>query len=297
MLHTESLLKDLFEQDQWDRFFLFRIKPQIMKLENITDIPDTINALNTTKDELKGSDIFSDDSQRKINLLIDKLNKISEEKNVLIAAEQLNALKLEFTLFHDEKLDQHDKERRVAVSKLIPKIKNKTPEDYYYAAAIYDHGNSIDDYKQGNIYASEAKIDRYDDRPIAHKIREVYAYTHDRLQLTQQKPQEYGTTYAGKNDEIKGWKIGELVPPHKNYIYDRQKMDLKRNELGIKSLDEQEKDWGIKPKPIKIPTLNPTESRKTRKEKEDEVKPKPIVCGNCGEEGHFSGMCIRPKKR
>jgi len=297
MFHTESLLKDLFEQDQWDRFFLFRIKPQIMKLENIADIPNALNTLNIIKNEMKKSEIFSDDSEKNLDLFINKLNKILEEKNIPIAMEQLNVLKGKLSLFNDAELGQRDKERRMEVTQRISQIINKTPEDYYYAAAIYDHGDSIEDYKQGYTYAREAKIGKYDDRPIAHKIREVFAYTYDRWQLSQQKPQEYGTTYAGKNDEIKGWKIGELVPPHKNYIYDRKKMDLKRNELGIKPLDEQEKDWGIKPKPIKIPTLNPTEYKKIRKEKEEEVKPKPIVCSNCGEEGHFSGMCIRPKKR
>ena len=52
-MFRESLLKDTFEQDQLDRLFLFQIKPQIMRLINVKDISDAINALNKLKGEKK----------------------------------------------------------------------------------------------------------------------------------------------------------------------------------------------------------------------------------------------------
>lgn len=132
-------------------------------------------------------------------------------------------------IFEQSQLDGLTINRRKEVSKIMSAIKNKTAEDYYYAAAIYNRSDDLHDSKLAYEYATEAKklINEYDDSALARKIRKEY-FAYDGSQSTPGKPQEYGTTSPTKEDA--------------------------------------------------------------------KIKPRPIICGNCGEEGHFAWACIRPSK-
>ncbi|MEO8965738.1 MAG: hypothetical protein ABI370_13830 [Gammaproteobacteria bacterium] len=295
MLHNE-LLKELFEADQWDRLVRFEIQPQIVNL-GIKNISDAVLLFKQIRHAKKEEGIFSPDFDKKMDLLIGNLNKILNEKNLPDAEKRLKELKMEFGLLDDEKLNSNDANRRNAVAQLMPMIFSPTNGDYYHAAVIYNHGNSRDDCDLAYQYASKAKdlINEHDIRSsvrlLGKKIKEEYAFVYDRYQLNQDKPQKYGSTYAGKQDDNKGWEIGKLVPPSKGYVYDRDAIDDARKELGIKSLDQQEIDWGIKP------TLKPSKSKENTDEKKVEKNQSQlIICKNCGESGHFAGVCIRPSK-
>lgn len=241
MMHSEqiSLLRELFEEDQFERLSLFQIKPLIMNLK-IDQIHSAISELEKAKNEKNEEGIFSKEFIERISSFIKRLNGISTQN--------LDSLKKEFESVNFEKLNFNDTLRRKEVSKLMSLIINSSAIDNYCAAVIYNHGVNNDDANLAFNYSTRAleSIKMHDNSSFAKKIRDEYSFTFDRNQLTQGKPQLYGTSYAAKDDLSKGWKKDELIPPFIGYQYDREQMEKARNELGIKSLVQQELDWGIR---------------------------------------------------
>jgi hypothetical protein len=144
---------------------------------------------------------------------------------------------------------QHDKERRKAAIEILANIPHPTKEDYYHAAIIFQHGHTEHHYQKAHEFAKKSlKLGAFQpDTPYAADNRLLVATTYDRWQLNQDppKPQKYGTQYAGKDDEKPGWKKDELIPPDMKHQYDRSAIDKDRASIGLGSIDQQERDWGI----------------------------------------------------
>lgn len=155
-----------------------------------------------------------------------------------------------------ETLDpQRDASRRETAIAIIRSIPQPTKEDYYHAAMIFQHGNSEADYKMAHDFAKKSvALGDYKTDTSYESNRFLVASTYDRWLLNQDppKPQEYGTQYAGKDDEKVGWKKGDLIPPSKGYIYNRDAIDKERSNRGLNNLDQQEIDWGMKSLPLKL---------------------------------------------
>lgn len=150
---------------------------------------------------------------------------------------------------------KHDKERRDATTRILKDLKYPTKEDYYHAAIIFQHGDQLSDYKKAHQYAKKSlQLGRYKpDTPNAEDNLFLVAATFDRWQLNQIPPyhQKYGTQYAVRDDNKKGWKKNELIPPFQGFVYDLKRIDAERTKLGLCSLQEQETKWGIRQTPTK----------------------------------------------
>lgn len=182
------------------------------------------------------------------------------------ATQHQSSINMELKSLYDQ--DQHDRlsietldplrdaARREAAIKIIDSIAQPTKEDYYHAAIIFQHGNCEADYKLAHELAkkSVALGDYKPNEVHATDNRFLVASTYDRWQLNQDppQPQKYGTQYAGKDDEKLGWKKDELIPPDTKHQYDRSAIDKDRASIGLGSIDQQERDWGIKRDSVRL---------------------------------------------
>jgi len=143
-----------------------------------------------------------------------------------------------------------DLERRKCVMELVAANKLHTAEDYYHAAHIMNHGDTVDDARNAHLLAFRSNELGY--RPA----RWLAAASYDRWQMYQGKPQKYGTNYVydGKGDRL--WDIEPKttdeeraewdVPPlaeqlRKAQEANRYKIPMSENEL--KEFEANAPEW------------------------------------------------------
>ena len=110
-----------------------------------------------------------------------------------------------------------DLQRRERVMAIAKSSGLQTAEDYYHAAQIMNHGDTIDDARHAHTFALRSSELGY--RPA----RWLSAASYDRWQMYQGKPQKYGT----------------------NYIYDGRKDRLW--DVDPETTDEERAAWDIPP--------------------------------------------------
>jgi hypothetical protein len=120
-----------------------------------------------------------------------------------------------FTLFQQDQEDrkprlhrnisQRDQVRRKRVEELIAAEALQSPEDFFYAAMIFQHGKSTEDYWQAHFLAKKAVALGY--RPA----RWLAAAAYDRWLMGQDKPQKYGTQYIW-DGHGSCWRLWDVDP-------------------------------------------------------------------------------------
>ena len=123
-------------------------------------------------------------------------------------------------------LVKRDMERQGQVRQLLAKTPNLDGVDYFNAALVMQHGQSVDDYRLANALATiAAQID-----PENANAKWLVAATWDRLLESMQQPQWYGTQFV-KNAE------GRVVLYP---IADGVISDADRRTMHVPSLQEQQ---------------------------------------------------------
>lgn len=133
---------------------------------------------------------------------------------------------------------KNDQNRRFRVSELMSELKSLVAEDYYHAAVIFNHGESVEDFKKANKYAKEA-LGLGEPRSLW-----LFAATYDRwlLEQTPAKPQIYGTQRRARDDK--------LIHPEGYPSIDRNAINMARSKLCLQSLEKEEEDL-VKERTIK----------------------------------------------
>lgn len=123
-----------------------------------------------------------------------------------------------------------DKKRREQVLRLLKERKVKTSEDYFNAALIFQHGDSLGDYKKAEKYAHQSLKMGYE------HARWLYAAATDRSLVHQGKKQKYGTQYEtvvlNQNSPTRAKKVIRLSP------YDRRTSDETRRRFDVPPLKD-----------------------------------------------------------
>jgi hypothetical protein len=83
--------------------------------------------------------------------------------------------------------------RRMQAKALLDQGAVRSAADYYHAAMVFQHGETLDDYRLANALATLAMTQAPDD---AH-YRWLAGASWDRLLMRQLQPQWYGTQYKG----------------------------------------------------------------------------------------------------
>lgn len=143
-----------------------------------------------------------------------------------------------------------DKARRNRANEVITELESEhkaTVEDYYYAAMIFNHGNGEDDLSKAHNYATKSKNMGYFAGITYSGNTWLFAATYDRLQLESSvpKPQKFGTQYSAEDNDRMGYIKDDLRPHEKGYFFDKEKINKDRKNIGLGTLEDQEKDWGI----------------------------------------------------
>lgn len=104
-----------------------------------------------------------------------------------------------------KKLNQRDQSRRQIVMKLYKDKKIHSAKDFHYAALIFQHGETSDEYRLAHEFATKA-VEQGD-----RTARWLSAATLDRYLLSSGKPQKFGTQFIkdGKGD----WHLAQPVDP------------------------------------------------------------------------------------
>jgi hypothetical protein len=89
---------------------------------------------------------------------------------------------------------QRDRVRRQRVEELIGSEGLQVPEDYFHAAMVFQHGETLEDYWQAHELAGRGA-------ELGHPgCRWLSAAAYDRWLMNQGKPQKYGTQYTTRDD-------------------------------------------------------------------------------------------------
>src|SRR3989338_9305706 len=84
-------------------------------------------------------------------------------------------------------VSKRDTARKETVTEFIKNDQLHTAEDYYYAAMIFQHGETVDDFKKAHQHAQTSMNLGYE------PAKWLFAASLDRLLLHQGKLQRYGT--------------------------------------------------------------------------------------------------------
>lgn len=102
-----------------------------------------------------------------------------------------------------EQMVQRDRERRQRVEELIASAALQAPEDYFHAAMIFQHGETLDHFWQAHELARRGA-------ELGHPTScRLTATAYDRWLMRQGKPQKYGTQYTSKEGK---WVLYEVDP-------------------------------------------------------------------------------------
>ena len=143
-----------------------------------------------------------------------------------------------------------DLERRVHVMKLVAANELHTAEDYYHAAHIMNHGDTVDDARNAHLLAMQST-------ELGHgPARWLAAATYDRWQMYQGKPQKYGTNYMYDGIRDRLWDVDPKttdeerakwdVPPLAEQLRKAQEANLYKTVMSDSELKEFEAnapDW------------------------------------------------------
>lgn len=107
-----------------------------------------------------------------------------------------------------------DAERRQRVMEIVAANELGTAEDYFHAAWIMNHGDSLEDAQHAHTLALRSS-------ELGHRpARWLAAATYDRGQMYQGKPQKYGTNYVydGRQDRL--WDVDPATTDEERAAWD-----------------------------------------------------------------------------
>jgi hypothetical protein len=103
---------------------------------------------------------------------------------------------------------QRDRVRRQRVEELVGSEALQDPEDYFHAAMVFQHGETLDDFWRAYELANRGA-------QLGHpNCRWLTAAAYDRGLMNQGKPQKYGTQYTSRDD--KPYRLWDVDPTTTN---------------------------------------------------------------------------------
>src|ERR1700694_3121793 len=104
---------------------------------------------------------------------------------------------------------ERDAQRRQRVSELLAQGEVSAPDDYFHAALIFQHGETLEDIWQAHELASSA-AEMGATQSMGYKdSRWLAAAALDRWLMYQGKPQKYGTQFVSDG---KRWRLWDVDP-------------------------------------------------------------------------------------
>lgn len=110
---------------------------------------------------------------------------------------------------------QQDRARRQRVEELVGSEALQDPEDYFHAAMVFQHGETLDDFWRAHELAKRGA-------ELGHPTcRWLTAAAYDRWLMNQGKPQKYGTQYTSRDDEpYRLWDVDPTTTDEERAVWD-----------------------------------------------------------------------------
>jgi hypothetical protein len=135
-------------------------------------------------------------------------------------------------------LRERDARRRRSLANMIESGVLEEPEDYYHAAWILNHGESVEDIWQAHTLAAEAV------KLGLRRARWLAAATYDRWLMYQGRPQKYGTQIVPDGKRQRVWDV------------EPETSDAERAEWDVPALAEMERRAGELTRTEPMPPLD-----------------------------------------
>lgn len=104
-------------------------------------------------------------------------------------------------------LREHDAQRRQRANELIAQGLLTTPDDYFHAALIFQHGATLEDVWQAHELARRAVAMETTEATSIKRRRWLVAATLDRWLMYQGKAQKYGTQFVPDGERYRLWDV------------------------------------------------------------------------------------------
>ena len=133
-----------------------------------------------------------------------------------------------------KRLRKKDKNRREIVERILKNKKIKTGTDFYHASMVFQHGESVKDFRKAQFLAEKSINLNYE------KAKWLYAATTDRLLMFQGKKQKFGTQFQFITTPNK---IKKNPPKQKWVLYpvDKRISDKIRTKYNVELLKKSTK--------------------------------------------------------
>src|SRR5581483_5291946 len=129
----------------------------------------------------------------------------------------------DFSAVEVQELLAQEAQRRQRVTELIAEGALKDTEDYYHAAMIFLHGESVEDFWQAHQLASTAAEMGYHtanaDEMGYLPAKWLAAATLDRWLMRQGKPQKYGTQFLFDGKRYRLWDVDPATTDEERAVY------------------------------------------------------------------------------
>jgi hypothetical protein len=135
-----------------------------------------------------------------------------------------------------------DLRRRERVMEMAAANKFDTAEDYYHAAQIMNHVDTVEDAKNAHLFVFRSSELGY--RPA----RWLAAASYDRWQMYQGKPQKYGTNYVFDRREDRLWDVDPETTDEERVRWDvpplaeqlRKAQEANQHRLPMSEMEQRE---------------------------------------------------------
>ena len=130
-----------------------------------------------------------------------------------------------------DKVRKNDIKRKSKVNKLLINKKLKTGNDFYNAAMIFQHGESIKDFRKAKYLSQKSMNLGFE------KAKWLFAASTDRLLMFQGKKQKYGTQFQYFTKIIKS-KKNPLKKKWILYKFDKRITDKTRAKFNVQPIKD-----------------------------------------------------------
>jgi hypothetical protein len=150
----------------------------------------------------------------------------NRELSAMVDEDQADRVRWQRKEIDSETIMARDEKRRAEVKRMLAAAQVRTAHDFYCAAVIFHHGQTIDDYRLASSLAWISMTLEPANKDYAY----MSASTWDRLMVSQGRPQWYGTKCRHESEQPGK---DELYPVDEAAVTDsdRARFDLKPLEV------------------------------------------------------------------
>lgn len=154
------------------------------------------------------------------------VKKINREIGIIFTEDQRDRNNIKFNKTHLLLLKKRDRKRKDELERVLRGGIKFTPEDFYMIAMIYQHGSTLNDYREAVSFSRRSMKLGFE------RAKWLYAASQDRLLVKQGKKQKYGTQYQKRNNVWFLYPVSKLISDKERKKYNVPSLKSALSKLG-----------------------------------------------------------------